>query len=277
MTPGPWHLARMLEAMEQYPLNIGFLGKGNTVSQDAMLSQIRGGALGLKLHEDWGSTPAVIDASLTVADRTGIQVAIHTDTLNEAGFVGDTLAAIMRPRHPRLPHRGCGRRARAGHHDRGLGAARAAELHEPDAAVHGEHRRGTPRHADGVPSPQPGGPRGPGVRRIADPAVDDRRRGRPARPRGDLDHLLRRAGHGPGRRGHPADLADGARHEAAQGLPAGRRPGGQPPGTPLHRQVHDQPRARAGPGPRDRLGRGRQTRRPGAVGAGCSSASSRTS
>ncbi|MFJ9740724.1 urease subunit alpha [Streptomyces sp. NPDC101166] len=94
VTPGPWHLARMLEAMEQYPLNIGFLGKGNTVSHDAMLSQIRGGALGLKLHEDWGSTPAVIDASLTVAERTGIQVAIHTDTLNEAGFVGDTLAAI---------------------------------------------------------------------------------------------------------------------------------------------------------------------------------------
>ncbi|MDN3027754.1 urease subunit alpha [Streptomyces sp. S.PB5] len=94
VTPGPWHLARMLAAMEQYPLNIGFLGKGNTVSHEAMLSQIRGGALGLKLHEDWGSTPAVIDASLTVADQTGIQVAIHTDTLNEAGFVGDTLAAI---------------------------------------------------------------------------------------------------------------------------------------------------------------------------------------
>lgn len=94
VTPGPWHLARMFEAMEQYPLNIGFLGKGNTVSHEATLSQIRGGALGLKLHEDWGSTPAVIDAALTVADRTGIQVAIHTDTLNEAGFVQDTLAAI---------------------------------------------------------------------------------------------------------------------------------------------------------------------------------------
>ncbi|MGN5377968.1 urease subunit alpha [Streptomyces lasalocidi] len=94
VTPGPWHLARMLEAMEAYPVNVGFLGKGNTVSHEAMLSQIRGGAAGLKLHEDWGSTPAVIDAALTVAGRTGIQVAIHTDTLNEAGFVGDTLAAI---------------------------------------------------------------------------------------------------------------------------------------------------------------------------------------
>ncbi|WP_129310666.1 urease subunit alpha [Streptomyces sp. L2] len=94
VTPGPWHLARMFEAMEAYPVNVGFLGKGNTVSHEAMFSQIRGGALGLKLHEDWGSTPAVIDAALTVADRTGVQVAIHTDTLNEAGFVGDTLAAI---------------------------------------------------------------------------------------------------------------------------------------------------------------------------------------
>ncbi|MET9306543.1 urease subunit alpha [Streptomyces cellulosae] len=94
VTPGSWHLARMLESMEAYPLNIGLLGKGNTVSQGALLSQIRGGAVGLKLHEDWGSTPAVIDAALTAADRTGVQVAIHTDTLNEAGFVGDTLAAI---------------------------------------------------------------------------------------------------------------------------------------------------------------------------------------
>ncbi|MFD6308384.1 urease subunit alpha, partial [Streptomyces sp. NPDC060223] len=94
VTPGPWHLARMLEAMEGYPLNFGLLGKGNTVSREAMMSQIRGGALGLKIHEDWGSTPAAIDAALTVADRTGIQVAIHTDTLNESGFVGDTLAAI---------------------------------------------------------------------------------------------------------------------------------------------------------------------------------------
>ncbi|MFD1660033.1 urease subunit alpha [Streptomyces caeni] len=94
VTPGPWHLARMLEAMEGHPLNVGLLGKGNTVSHEALLSQIRGGAVGLKLHEDWGSTPAVIDAALTVADRTGVQVALHSDTLNEAGFVGDTLAAI---------------------------------------------------------------------------------------------------------------------------------------------------------------------------------------
>jgi len=94
ITPGPWHLARMFEALEHYPVNIGLLGKGNTVSSEAMYSQLRGGALGFKIHEDWGSTPAAIDACLTVCEATGAQLAIHTDTLNEAGFVEDTLAAI---------------------------------------------------------------------------------------------------------------------------------------------------------------------------------------
>lgn len=94
ITPGSWHLARMFAALEHYPVNIGLLGKGNTMSHEAMHAQLRGGALGFKIHEDWGATPAVIDACLCVCDRTGAQLAIHTDTLNEAGFVGDTLAAI---------------------------------------------------------------------------------------------------------------------------------------------------------------------------------------
>ncbi|MFJ8667437.1 urease subunit alpha [Streptomyces sp. NPDC093600] len=94
VTPGPWHLARMFEALDTFPVNIGLLGKGNTMSREAMHSQLRGGALGFKIHEDWGATPAVIDACLSVCDETGAQLAIHTDTLNEAGFVGDTLAAI---------------------------------------------------------------------------------------------------------------------------------------------------------------------------------------
>jgi urease subunit alpha len=94
ITPGPWHLARMFEALEAYPVNVGLLGKGNTVSSEAMYSQLRGGAVGFKIHEDWGSTPAAIDACLTVCEATGAQLAIHTDTLNEAGFVEDTLAAI---------------------------------------------------------------------------------------------------------------------------------------------------------------------------------------
>ncbi|MFD3535376.1 urease subunit alpha [Streptomyces sp. NPDC058664] len=94
VTPGPWHTARMLEALDTFPVNIGLLGKGNTMSREAMHSQLRGGALGFKIHEDWGATPAVIDACLGVCEETGAQLAIHTDTLNEAGFVGDTLAAI---------------------------------------------------------------------------------------------------------------------------------------------------------------------------------------
>jgi urease subunit alpha len=94
VTPGAWHLARMLEALDTWPLNVALLGKGNTVSADSMWEQLRGGAAGFKLHEDWGTTPAAIDACLNVADATGVQVNLHSDTLNEAGFVEDTLAAI---------------------------------------------------------------------------------------------------------------------------------------------------------------------------------------
>jgi urease subunit alpha len=100
VTPGGWYLARMLEALDAFPVNVALLGKGNTVSAEALDEQARAGAAGFKLHEDWGSTPAAIDACLTAADRLGVQVAIHTDTLNEAGFVGDTIAAIAgRPIH----------------------------------------------------------------------------------------------------------------------------------------------------------------------------------
>ncbi|WP_319452389.1 MULTISPECIES: urease subunit alpha [unclassified Mycobacterium] len=94
VTPGSWHLARMLEALDTWPLNVALLGKGNTVSAESMWEQLRGGAAGFKLHEDWGTTPAAIDACLTVSDAAGVQANIHTDTLNEAGFVEDTLAAI---------------------------------------------------------------------------------------------------------------------------------------------------------------------------------------
>jgi len=94
VTPGSWHLARMLEALDTWPLNVALLGKGNTVSAEAMWEQLRGGAAGFKLHEDWGTTPAAIDACLTVSEAAGVQANIHTDTLNEAGFVEDTLAAI---------------------------------------------------------------------------------------------------------------------------------------------------------------------------------------
>ena len=93
-TPGPWHLARMLQAAEALPVNIGFFGKGNAAQPDALIEQVVGGACGLKLHEDWGTTPAAIDCCLAVAEETDVQVAIHTDTLNESGFVEDTIAAF---------------------------------------------------------------------------------------------------------------------------------------------------------------------------------------
>ena len=93
-TPGKFNIEKMLEAAEEYPMNLGFLGKGNSAGIDTLTEQIEAGACGLKIHEDWGSTPSVIDRALTTADKYDVQVSIHTDTLNEGGFVEDTLAAI---------------------------------------------------------------------------------------------------------------------------------------------------------------------------------------
>jgi len=93
-TPGPWHIARMIEAAEAFPMNLGFFAKGNAALPEALIEQIEGGACGMKLHEDWGTTPAAIDNCLTVGDRYDVPVSIHTDTLNESGFVEDTIAAF---------------------------------------------------------------------------------------------------------------------------------------------------------------------------------------
>lgn len=93
-TPGSWNIQRMIEAVDELPLNFGFLAKGNDSQEIALMDQIKAGACGLKLHEDWGTTPATIDAALRVADKTDTQVAIHTDTLNECGYVDDTINAI---------------------------------------------------------------------------------------------------------------------------------------------------------------------------------------
>src|SRR5438093_1194699 len=93
-TPGVWNVHRMLEAAEAFPVNLGFLGKGNASAPDPLREQIAAGAVGLKLHEDWGTTPAAIDCALSVADEHDVQVAIHTDTLNEAGFVEDSIRAF---------------------------------------------------------------------------------------------------------------------------------------------------------------------------------------
>jgi urease subunit alpha len=115
VTPGAWHLARMLEAMDPWPVNVLLLGKGNTVSEEAMWEQLRAGAAGFKLHEDWGTTPAAIDACLRVCDASGVQAAIHTDTLNEAGYVQSTLAAI-------------GGRAIHAYHTEGAGGGHAPDI-----------------------------------------------------------------------------------------------------------------------------------------------------
>lgn len=93
-TPGEWYITKMIQAMENQPINVGFMGKGNSSSYDALIEQVAAGAMGLKLHEDWGSTPTAIDTCLRVAETTGVQVAIHTDTLNESGFVEQTIEAV---------------------------------------------------------------------------------------------------------------------------------------------------------------------------------------
>jgi urease subunit alpha len=93
-TPGEWNIWRMLQAAEAFPVNLGFLGKGNSAKPEGLIEQVKAGAMGLKLHEDWGTTPATIDTCLNVADQFDVQVAIHTDTLNEAGFVETTINAF---------------------------------------------------------------------------------------------------------------------------------------------------------------------------------------
>jgi urease subunit alpha len=93
-TPGPWHIQRMLQAADAFPMNLGFLGKGNATLAKGLIEQIEAGACGLKLHEDWGATPAAIDCCLSAADDMDVQVAIHTDSLNESGFVENTIAAF---------------------------------------------------------------------------------------------------------------------------------------------------------------------------------------
>ena len=113
---GPFNTGKMLQAAEAWPLNFGFLGRGNSHRPASLIEQLETGCLGLKIHEDWGAMPATIDACLAVADELDFQVQLHTDTLNESGFVEDTLAAIGGPHHPHVPHRGCRRRPCARHH-----------------------------------------------------------------------------------------------------------------------------------------------------------------
>ena len=140
-TPGAHHIRMMLQAMDDLPLNFGFTGKGNTAMPPGLPEQILGGAIGLKLHEDWGTTPAAIDCCLRIADEHDVQVTIHTDTLNESGFVEAHDRRVQRPHDSHLSLRRRGRRACAGHHSHLRRAERAAQFHQSDAALHGQHDR----------------------------------------------------------------------------------------------------------------------------------------
>ncbi len=172
-TPGAWNLRRMLEASEGLPFNFGFLAKGNAARPEALREQIEAGAMGLKLHEDWGTTPATIDTALTVADAYDVQVAIHTDTLNESGFVENTLAAFK------------GRIIRS-YHSEGAGGGHAPDILKIVGQANVLPSSTNPtmpytvntleEHLDMLmclPPPEPPGARGRGLRRV--PYTDPRR------------------------------------------------------------------------------------------------------
>ena len=209
-TPGPWHIRSMLKAAEAFPMNLGFLGKGNVSVPEPAREQIRAGAVGLKLHEDWGTTPAAIDNCLRVADEMDVQVAIHTDTLNESGYLEATLAAIAGRTIHTFHTEGAG----GGHAPDIIKAAsyaqRAAELDQSHASLHHQYHRRAFGHAHGVSSPRSGNCRGHRVRRIAHPPRDHRGRGHPARHRRIFDDVLGLPGHGPRGGSHHSDLADRA-------------------------------------------------------------------
>ena len=265
---GAWHLERMLEAIDQWPVNVALLGKGNTVDEPALWEQLRCGAAGFKLHEDWGNDPGsdrCLPAGRRRLRRAGGDPHRHPQRgrLRREHAGGD-----RRPVDPHVPHRRCRRWPRPRHHDGGVVPQRAAVVDEPDAAAHRQHRRRAPRHAHGVPPPEPVGAGGSRVRRQSDSSVDHRRGGHPPRHGGDLDDRFRLPGHGPIgevvlRTWQTAHVMK-VRRGSLEG--DGRRR--QPARPPVRRQVHDlsgdHPRTAA----RGRVGRGRQARRPGAVGPG---------
>ena len=153
-TPGAWHIGRMLQAFEAFPMNLGVCGKGNA-SLPALSGRQVAPVLRLKLHEDWGTTPAAIDCCLCVADDMDVQVMIHTDTLNESGFVENTVAAFKGRTIHAFHTEGRRRRSRAGHHQGLRRGKRLAVVHQPDPPLHGQYAGRTSRHADGLPPPRP--------------------------------------------------------------------------------------------------------------------------
>ena len=136
---GPFNVGKMLQAAEHWPINFGFLGRGNSHRPASLVEQIETGCLGLKLHEDWGTMPAAIDTCLTVADRMDFPVQIHTDTLNEVRIPRGHPGGHWWPYDPYVPHRRRGRRPCTGHHPRRRRALVSAVLHQSDQSLHGQH------------------------------------------------------------------------------------------------------------------------------------------
>lgn len=220
-TPGPWHIARMIQSFDAFPVNLGISGKGNASRPAALVEMVKAGACALKLHEDWGTTPSAIDNCLSVADDYDIQVMIHTDTLNEFGFVEDTVKAFK------------GRTIHA-FHTEGAGGGHAPDIIKIAGLKNVLPSSTNPtrpftrntidehlEHADGVPSSRPVDRRGSCVRRKPYPQGDDRGRRHPARSRRALDDVVGFASHGPAWRGHHPYLADRRQDEEAARRVAG--------------------------------------------------------
>ncbi len=138
---GAWNVGKMLQAAEHWPINFGFLGRGNSSKPRSLIDQLAGGCLGLKIHEDWGAMPAVIDTCLTVADELDFQVQLHTDTLNESGFLEDTLAAINGRTIHMYHTEGCGWRPRARYHLCRRSRQLFAVVDQSDQSLHRQHLR----------------------------------------------------------------------------------------------------------------------------------------
>ena len=269
-TPGPWHLARIIQAAEGLPVNLGFFGKGNASDPRALVEMVEAGACGLKLHEDWATTPKAIDTCLNVAEQLDVAVAIHTDTLNESGFVEDTIAAFK------------GRTIHT-YHTEGAGGGHAPDIIKvcglPNVLPSStnptrpytvntidEHldmlmvcHHLDPRIPEDVAFAEKPHPRARPI------AAEDR----PPRPRRLQHDVVGQPGDGPGRRSRDPHLADRRQDEApARPAATGQRAQRQFPGQALRCQIHDQPGADPWPRRACRFGRNRQARRPRLVVAG---------
>jgi urease subunit alpha len=219
-TPGPWHIGRMIQAADAFPMNIGLRARATPRQPAALEEMILGGACALKLHEDWGTTPAAIDNCLSVADQYDVQVMIHTDTLNESGFVEITIDAIKGRTIHAFHTEGRRRRPRARHHQ-GLRAANVLPSSTNPTRPYtvntiDEHldMLMVCHHLDSRD------PRGHRLCREPHPQGDHRGGRHPARHGRVLDHRVRQPGHGPRRRGDHPHLADRRQDEA----PARRLP-----------------------------------------------------